>query len=174
MSNLALEVVPHKTVNVELRKVIIKLWKARLKTKFIASATGVSQRTVQRICQKWVIGGIVETRKPGGRKGMFTPRMYRHLSFLITRKRRNTRAMVFAEFRQRFGRVSNSTLFRALRKLTFFRKPSRKRQILSAKHRAGRLAWIRTRRSLPAAYWNKDIFSDECKVKTGEDDRIWV
>ena len=83
MSHIALKVVPHKTVNVELRKVIIKLWKARLKTKFIAKATGVSQRTVQRICQNWIIDGIVETKKPGGRKGMFTPRMYRHLSFLI-------------------------------------------------------------------------------------------
>ena len=92
-----------------------------MKTKLIARAAGVSQRTVQCICQKWIIGGIVETKKPGGRKSMFTLRLYQHFSFLITRKRRNTRAIVFAEFRQKFGQVSNSTLFRHSGSLLFLR-----------------------------------------------------
>ena len=157
MSSVALKVVPKKTVNVILRRTIIQLWRYKLKTAVIAKVTGVSKRTIQRICQTWVISGLIETKKPGGRKPMFTPRMYRHLSYLITRARRNTRAVVFAQFREKFGPVSDSTLFRALRKLTFFRKPSRKRQILSAKHRSGRLAWVRTRRGLPTSYWSKII-----------------
>lgn len=174
MSTLRSNIVRNKTVNNATRVAVIQLFRARVKSKEISQLTGVSLRTVQRICSTWVFEGRLATNKPGGSKKKFTPRMYRHLSFLIARDRKQTKAEIFARFREIYGKISDSTIKRALRKLQLFRKPCRKRQILSAKHRRARLAWTRNRRGLNMDYWQKVIFSDECKVKIGEDGRIWV
>lgn len=163
-----------KTVSDETRILITKLYKSRFKPSQIAKFTGVKIRTVQRICKKWVEGKSVAAMKTGHRPNKVTPRMYRYLGFLISRHRRLKKSLLFELFREQCGNLSDSTIKRACRKLHFRRKPSRKQQFLTPKHRAARLRWVRSRRGLPQSYWSKIIFSDECKVKIGYSSRVWV
>ena len=163
-----------KTVSTDIRLIITKLFKSRFKPSQIAKFTGVHIRTVQRICKMWLEHNSIDPMKTGLRPKKITPRMDRHLAFLIARDRRMKKSLLFELFREKFGRISDSTIHRACRRLRFRRKPSLKQQFLTKRHRTARLSWVRSRRGLPQAYWDKIIFSDECKLKVGYSSRVWV
>lgn len=163
-----------KTTSEERQILIRKMYRSRSKPSFIAKLMDMNICTVQRICKKWLEGKSVTAKRTGKRPKKVTPRMERLLGFMSAKERRLSKTLLYDRFRQKCGPLSTSTIKRAVRRLLYCRKPSKKKTFLIEKHRRLRRQWIRCRRGLPQSYWNKVIFSDECKVKIGYSSRVWV
>ena len=163
-----------KTTSEETRNLIIKLYIARFKPSAIVKFVDVNIRTVQRICKMWLEDKSVSAKPTGRRPKKITPRMERVLGFMIARDRRLLKSLLFDRFRQKYGLLSTSTIIRAVRRLQYRRKSCKKRQFLNERHRRAKRQWVRSRRGLPQSYWDKVIFTDDCKVKIGHSSRACV
>ena len=158
------------------RKAVVTLFASGFTITQTASFLRMKRTTVSSMITIWRSEGRDHTKTPGGRKLALSPRDRRRLKFLICSDRMATQARVFSQFNRYLDKpLSDRTLKRYCKRLKVKRRPRSKRQVLKARHRIGRQAWCRERKYWKVAeHWSRVLFSDECKVKLGDDRKVEV
>ena len=167
-----------KHVSEGVRECIIKLLQRGFSDRKVANllAPEVTRNVVRCTRKKFNVTNSVKRKSGSGRKKSVTPRGERRLVNLIKHNRRTNLQNLTRLYNQgQQGRVSESTISRAVRRLGYNRRLRRKKIVIRVANRVKRVDWAKLRRNDTVdSMWRKVIFSDEMKVEIGLDRRVYV
>lgn len=165
-----------RELSTELVEVIISLYLSGLKHSDIARRLEIPRPTISSIIDRYRKRGNVENIRRKGKHAKLSDRDSRKLLRLVKENRKRKLSDITALFNEnRDSIVSKRTVQRSLYKQGYFRRVVRKRIRIREANRKARLSWCRGNRFKTVDnYWNRVIFSDECKVDVGSDNRIFV
>ena len=161
----------------EERRIIYSLHQSGLSYREIAERLSKSRSTAASIIQRFKKTGKLEKIKRTGRKEKLSVRDQRRLSRKVKGDRRSSKRKVLAEFIEESGKgiICMRTFDRYANKLGLRRRLATKSQVLGKRHRIARIQWVRTRINLTINdFWSRIIFSDECTIRVGQRNRIYV
>jgi len=165
-----------RVLSVDQKQVIIDLVRKGVSQSEVAELFSVSRSTIYRIVRRFETTSNLENLPKSGRPKLLSARDERSLHRAIKCDRSTPLSEVTAKFNQRRNRaVSKRTVQRVLFKAGFHRRVVRKLIRIRKGNKRNRRAWCRGKHRLPViGYWNRVIFSDECKVEIGLDKRVFV
>lgn len=142
----------------------------------IARDCGLNRCTVFAVVKRYKQRGTTENKPRSGRKSKITVRESRSLLRLV----KANRVLPFSDITQLFNEnrqcpVSEVTVRRRLYRSNFHRRVVRKNIIIRGVNIINRLSWARGKRYWRVeGEWNRVIFSDECKIVIGQNNRVYV
>lgn len=165
-----------RELSTELKEVIVSLNLSGLKHSDIARRLEIPRPTISSIIDRYRKRGSVENNRRKGKHATVSDRDSRKLLRLVKENRKRKLSDITALFNEnRYSIVSKRTVQRSLYKQGYFRRVVRKRIRIREANIKARLSWCRGNRFKTVDnYWNRVIFSDECKVDVGCDNRIFV
>jgi transposase len=161
-----------KEISPEKVAKILKHGELQKPTREIAKIVGVSNSTVARYLQ---INQISRTKNKGGRPPKLSEGQRRFLVRRILSNGSSTATEVHRGIRHVDGvDVSYETVLRALHGSGLRTAKKIKKPLLSPKHRAERMAFVKRYESWTQDDWKQVIFSDESKInRLGSDGLKW-
>lgn len=165
-----------RELSTELKEVIVSLYLSGLKHSDIARRLEIPRPTISSIIDRYRKRGSVENNRRKGKHAKLSDRDSRKLLRLVKENSKRKLSDITALFNEnRDSIVSKRTVQRSLYKQGYFRRVVRKRIRIREANIKARLSWCRGNRFKTVDnYWNRVIFSDECKVDVGSDNRIFV
>ena len=163
-------------LTVSQKEQIASLHDAGFQNCVIAKILGVSRSTICNFIKRYNSRGSIENRPRTGRHKLFTARDATHLSRVSKVNRTQTLREITSTFNQCRDRTfSQKTIQRELHKQGIKKLTVRKTLRVTDVNRRKRVEWCRGKRYRTVDdYWNRVIFSDECKVVIGQDTRVRV
>lgn len=153
-----------KEVDIDIRKLIIKLQSEGKSVRKIAEIVGKPTSTVQDIIKKHKTYGIVENLAGRGRKPILLTQNKR---FIVRKIKENPKVSIpkltkdVSEIIKK--PLSTETVRRALRSEAYHGRVARKKPFISNVKKKKRLEFAKSHLDKPESFWNEVIFSDESK-----------
>lgn len=167
-----------KELSSDTKEAIVSLHKSGLKHAEISRRLNIPRTTVSCVISRYRERGNVENIRRTGAQAKLKARDTRGLLRIVKENRKRVLSDVTALFNERRNvgeTVSKRTIQRTLYKQGYFRRVVRKRIRIREANRKARIAWCRGNRYKTInAYWNRVIFSDECKIDIGTDNRVFI
>ena len=165
-----------KDLSPSLKQRIITSFQSGIKQSEIARTLRLNRCTVCAVIKRYRERGSVENKPRTGRKKKLSVQDERS----ILRSVKLHRVEPLKEITQRFNQfrenpVSEVTVKRCLFRNNYHRRVVRKNIRIREVNIKKRVAWARGKRHWKVdGDWNRVIFSDECKVIIGENNRVYV
>lgn len=131
----------------------------------IAEKMVCSPSCVYKVVKKINTFGTARNLIRSGRKRCTTKRIDNRIAVNVAKNRRITVREIKEDLQSVNINCSESTIKRRLREKQFFGGIARKRPAISEKNRIKRLEFAKKYLSMPSAFWNKVIWSDESKFE---------
>lgn len=168
--------VKSKELSNDVKELVVKSFKDGVKKAELARRFGIPRTTICSIIKKFTLSGTVENKPRSGRKKKFGARCETALSRLVKSDRKGTLTDITNKFNDTCDtRFCTRTIRRKLFAQDYKRRAVSKRMVVKADNRKKRILWCRERR-----YWSVDdqwknwIFSDECQVAIGSNNRVYI
>lgn len=160
----------------EVKIIVVEMYQSGQNVKNIANLLKIPRTTIAYVIKRFHQRGTTENVKRSGRPSMIDDRNYRHLERIVKRDRRAPLGEITAKYNSTSGKqVSTKTVKRKLRDHGFRRSVYRKKVVIRAVNRKKRVSWCREKRWRTVSnFWKFVIFSDECQVCVGQDQRIYI
>lgn len=166
-----------RELTVPERERIINLWKDGLSQRKIGKLVDKSRATVQSVMRKYKTEGIITNKTRQGRPRKLTEREERQILREVTKNPKLSVAQLHADIKEKCRiDVSASTVRRTIHRGGFKGRIARKKPWINATNRKKRLDFAKKYVNMSPDYWEKVIFSDECKVcvfDTAGSQRVW-
>jgi len=161
-----------KETSIELRAIIVALYKAGFTPTAISPIVSRPRQTISSIINRYHTTGTLNSTHPGRRR-ILDKRSVRQLVNGVRRDR-------FASTRQQLtdlglnGVIKVNTANKILREEGYSARVARCKPYLKPEHRKKRLAWAEQFRHLTKEDWRRMIFTDESSFETGSGARVLV
>ena len=167
-----------KELSNDVKEAIVSLNKSGLKHAEIARRLDIPRTTISSVIRRCRERGNVENNPRRGTHAKLNTRDTRRLLRIVKQNRKRVlsdNTALFNGNRGEEGTVSKRTVQRTLYKHGYFRRVVRKRIRIHEANRKARIAWCRGNRYKTLyAYWNRVVFSDECKIDIGTDNCVFI
>ena len=132
--------------------------------------------TASNVVLKFKSTGSHHKKKRPGLKEKLSSRDQRKLARLIKSNRSDSIRHILGEYNEYNDcEISKRTLDRYRKKLGFSRRRVWKNQVQGKRHRLARVKWAVLPKGLTVDnFWKKVIFTDQCTIKVGQRNRVWV
>jgi transposase len=161
-----------KETSVQLRAIIVALYKAGFTATAISPIISRPRQTVSTIIHRYHTTGTLSSTHPGRRR-ILDERGVRQLLNGVRKNR-------FASTRQHLtdlglnGIIKLNTANKILREEGYPARVARRKPYLNSKHRKKRLVWAKQFQHLTKEDWRRIIFTDESSFETGSSARALV
>ena len=156
-----------------MRKLIVELYLKNNSYGKIAETLGKSKSTIQSVIKRWKESGSTVARRQSGRPISFTKRDENRLTRILKANTGATTKNIFELYNNAPRKLSRRTLYRTLKRLGYVRRSIRKSVVIRSKNLVARKKWARSRKNWTIESWKRFIFSDECSVVIGKDNRMY-
>ncbi|GFX17945.1 transposable element Tc1 transposase [Trichonephila clavipes] len=168
---------PRRETSIDVRKSILRLFKKGKSYREIAKIVGRSHSCVQKIIGRFKSDGLIENKSRRGRKSILSDVAKRKVLKDITIDPKLSAVKLATETSRIMDRsVSAETVRNVIRHAGYSSRVARNKPFISLQNQKKRLEFAKTHRLKKANFWNKVIFSDECKFNIfGSDGRrtVW-
>lgn len=163
-------------IPVAVRMKVIEAYKTEKNKAEIGRLLGIPRTTIVSIIKKFEVHGSVENRHRSGRKPKFSVRDEVQLSRIMKSNRRGTLDDITSEINNaKDSTFCSKTVRRKLFKMGYNRRVQKKKMIVRVCNRKKRVSWCRERKNWTVDdHWKNWIFSDECQVVIGDNNRVYV
>lgn len=165
-----------KELSVDIKETIVSLFYSGIRQAEISRRLGIPRTTITGILNRYRHRGNVENRARSGAPSKLSERDTRNLLRVVKQNRKRSLSDITSVFNQsRDSAVSKRTIQRKLYSEGYHRRVVRKRIRIREVNRKKRLNWCRAnRRKTVDQHWKRVIFSDECKVEIGTDNKVFI
>lgn len=161
-------------LTVDTRKELVKLNKEGISNREIGRRLNCDEKTVRLTLQKYKKTGSVHDSPKCGRPRVTSPMEDRYIKVRSLRNRFET-APVLRKECSLVGKCSISTVKNRLKEFKLRGCIARRKPMVSLKNRKRRMDFAKTHEDKDASFWNKVLFSDECKFnRLGSDGKQYV
>lgn len=142
----------------------------------IGRQLGLARNSVYCVVQRCLSRGTAITPARKGRKRKSDERDTRKLLRLVKQNRQSTLSDITGEYNKyNDTSLSTRTVQRRLFEKSYHRRVVKKKIRIRAVNRIKRVTWARGKRLWHlTTHWKRVIFSDECKVVIGDNNRVYV
>ena len=162
------------TIDPALRKLIVELHLKNNSYDKIAETLGKSKSTIQSVIKRWKESRSTVARRQSGRPISVTKRDENRLTRILKANTGTTTKKIFELYNTNAPRkLSRRTLYRTLKRLGYVRRSIRKSVVIRSKNLVARKKWARSRKNWTIESWKRFVFSDECSVVIGKDNRMY-
>lgn len=165
-----------KELSREVREMVVKSYESNKNISELSRTLGIPRRTVGSVIKKFQVFGSVENQSGRGRKKLFTARDTTQLSRVVKENRRRSLQDITAIINEgNEHSFSTKTVQRKLSDLGYKRRAAKKQVVIREVNKRKRVAWARDRKNWTVdTHWNRWIFSDECQIVIGLNNRIYI
>lgn len=165
-----------KNLSPAVKQIVVDSYRQTGNYSETARVLKMDRKTVYAVVKRCEIRGSAGNAKKSGRPRKMDVRDERQLLRLVKFNRTTPLKDITGQFNQ--GRqvpVSERSIHRYLSKNKYHRRVCRKKIRIREQNRKNRVAWARGKRRWTVDYnWSKVIFSDECKVVLGQNNRVYI
>lgn len=165
-----------KELSVDTREAIISLYYSGIRQAEISRRLNIPRTTITSVVDRFRKRGSLQNKPRKGAPSKLDGRDIRTLLRLVKNNRGKSLSEITAIFNEnRPSIVSKRTIQRILYCNNFHRRIVKKRIQIREVNRKNRVNWCRSNRLKTVAnFWKRVIFSDECKVDFGSDNRLFI
>ncbi|GFV57533.1 transposable element Tcb1 transposase [Trichonephila clavipes] len=168
---------PRRETSIDVKKIILRLFKKGISYREIAKIVGRSHSCVQKIIGRFKSDGLIENKSGRGRKSILSDVAKRKVLKDIKIDPKLSVVKLAAETARIIGRcVSAETVRNLIRHAGYSSLVARKKPFISLQNQKKRLEFTKTHQLKTDNFWKKVIFSDESKFNFfGSDGRrtVW-
>lgn len=163
-------------IPVAVRMKVVEAYKTEKNKAKIGRLFGISRTTIGSIIKKFEVHGSMENRHRSGRKPKFTVRDEVQLSRIVKTNSRGTLDDITSEINNaKDSTFCSKTVRRKLFKMGYNRPVQKKKMVVRVCNRKKRVSWCRERKNWTVDdHWKDWIFSDECQVEIGNNNRVYI
>lgn len=163
-------------IPVAVRKKVIEAYQTEKNKAELGRLLGIPRTTINSIIKKFEVHGSVENRHRSGRKPKFTVRDEVQLSRVMKNNRRGTLNDITNEINEgKDSTFCSKTVRRKLFQMGYNRRVQKKKMVVRECNRKKRVSWCRERKNWTVDdHWKNWIFSDECQVEIGNNNRVYI
>lgn len=156
---------PRKVVAEDKLHEALGMIKAGKSQREVAKALKISKSCVQRLNSRYKSTGSVKHRWGGGPSRKTNSKDDRVIKRIAIKHRKKSFRAILGEVKRSGIDISLGTLASRLSEMGLEKKPTKKRQLLTKKHKINRVKFCKKYRDWTLEDWKKVMFSDESNFK---------